>query len=96
MTKKRPTVTNMYHHGSVFFCSELSGRDTKNAFFRVELDLVLVQVGEGLLQIIEEREVLLGLHHDVRHVDVDVVAELRQQAFLHASLENGAGVLQAE
>ena len=22
MTKKRPTVTNTYHHRSVFFCSE--------------------------------------------------------------------------
>ena len=39
---------------------------------------------------------LLGLHHDVVHVDVDVAAELRQQAFLHAALESGAGVLQAE
>ena len=37
---------------------------------------------------------LLGLHHDVVHIDVDVAAELRQQAFLHAALENGAGVLQ--
>ena len=41
-------------------------------------------------------EVLLGLHHDVVHIDVDIAAELRQQAFLHAALEGGAGVLQAE
>ena len=39
---------------------------------------------------------LLGLHHDVVHVHVDIAAELRQQAFLHAALEGGAGVLQAE
>ena len=39
---------------------------------------------------------LLGLHHDVVHVYVDIAAELRQQAFLHAALEGGAGVLQAE
>ena len=39
---------------------------------------------------------LLGLHHDVVHVDVDVAAELRQQAFLHAALEGGDGVLLAK
>ena len=43
-----------------------------------------------------ECEVLLGLHHDVVYVDVDVAAELRQQAFRHAALEGGAGILQDE
>ena len=55
-----------------------------------------MEVGECFLQIVEEREVLLGLHHDVVHVHVDVAAELRQQAFLHAALEGGASFLQAE
>ena len=39
---------------------------------------------------------LLGLHHDVGHVDVDVAAKLREQEFLHAALEGGTGVLQAK
>ena len=55
-----------------------------------------MEVGECFLQIVEEREVLLGLHHDVVHVDVDVAVELQQQAFLHAALESGTSVLQAE
>ena len=37
---------------------------------------------------------LLSLHHDVVHVNVDVAAELQQQTFLHAALEGGVGVLQ--
>ena len=55
---------------------QLSGWDAEDALFRVELDLVFAEVGECFLQIVEEREVLLGLHHDIVHVHVDVLAEL--------------------
>ena len=56
---------------------QLSGWDAEDALFRVELDLAFTEVGECLLHIIKEREVLLGLHHDIVHIHVDVLAELR-------------------
>ena len=55
---------------------QLSGWDTKDTLFRVVIDLVFTEVGECFLQIVEEREVLLGLHHDIVHVHMDVAAEL--------------------
>ena len=69
----------------------LSTSPVLDALFRVKLNLVFAEVGECFLQVVEEREVLLGLYHDVVHVNVDIAAELRQQAFLHAALEGGVG-----
>ena len=47
MTKKRPTVTNTYYHGSVFFCSVKQGTKSVEEYYKeVEIAMIRANVTE--------------------------------------------------
>jgi hypothetical protein len=67
----------------------------EGALFRVELDVVAIEIGEGFTQIVEQAIYFSGLDDDVVDVDFDVAAYLLLQAGLHAPLIGGSSILQA-
>jgi hypothetical protein len=74
----------------------LASRDPEEAFLRVQLDLVAVEVVECLPKIIDEHGVVPGLDDDVVDLDLDVLADLVLEASVHAQLLGCACILQAE
>ena len=53
---------------------------------RVELDFLVLEVGESFAQVVEERVLLFGFHDSVVHVDLDVASDLLSEAVLHHAL----------
>ena len=74
----------------------MAGWYSEDALLGVELDLESAQVLKGLLEVFQQCSMLFCLHHHIIHVDVGVPAELLEEALLHAMLEGGAGIPQAE
>ena len=74
----------------------LASRDAEKALLWVQLDLVSIEVVEGLLKVVDGCGTVPGFHDDIVNVNFDVLAYLLIEASLHASLVRGASVLQAE
>jgi hypothetical protein len=62
----------------------------------IELHAIASQVGEGLLEVIEEHAVLLGLHDHIIHISMHIPPNLLLQTPLHGSLVSCSSVLQAK
>jgi hypothetical protein len=54
------------------------------------------KVREGLLQVSDQLSNFARLYHNVGDVDLEVVADLLMEAFLHAPLEGRPSVPQVE
>jgi hypothetical protein len=75
---------------------ELTGWYTEGALLCVELDAVVIEVGEGFAQIVEQVVCFPGLDDDIIDIYFDVADDLLLQASLHAPLIGGSSVLQAK
>jgi hypothetical protein len=58
--------------------------------------VVGVEVGEGLLQVIDQSRSHAGLDDNVIDVDLQVVADLPPKTLLDAPLEGGSSIPEAE
>ena len=63
----------------------------KDAFLRVELDAVLLELPKGLLQVSHELVGLLGLDYDVVHISLNGSPDEVSKAFGHAMLVRSSG-----
>jgi hypothetical protein len=75
---------------------ELSIWNAEGAFLGVELYAEAAKFHKCLLEIVKESAVLLGFHHHVVYVHVDVSAYLLVQTSLHATLVCPTSIFQAE
>jgi hypothetical protein len=75
---------------------QLACRHPEGALLRVELDVVVVEVGEGFSQVVEQVVCFCGLDDNVVDVDFDVATDLLLQACLHAPLIGGSRIFEPE
>ena len=74
----------------------MTGWYSEDALLGVELDLESAQILKGFLEVFQQCSTLFHLHHHIIHINVGVSAELLEEALLHATLEGGADIPQAE
>jgi hypothetical protein len=72
---------------------QLACRYSEGTFLQVELDAVLIEVGKGFPQIVEQVICLCGLDDDIIDIDLNVATDLLLQACLHTPLIGGSCVL---
>ena len=74
----------------------MSGWYAENALLGVELDIVSVEIGECLAQVVEEGVLLFGFDEDVVDIDLDVAPNLFAESILHHALVRSTCVLEPE
>ena len=73
---------------------ELAGWNTEHTLLWVELDLVGAQIGECLLEVIQECDSLDLLHHQIIYIHMQVSAELGVRGSLDGALIGSTSILQ--
>ena len=74
----------------------MSGWHAKDTLLGIELDFVMLQVGESFAQIIEECRLLFCFDDDVIDVDLDVASDLLFDSIFHHTLVRSTHVLEPE
>src|SRR3954452_21429646 len=77
-------------------CKYLASGYSEEAFLRVQLDLISLEVVEGFSQIVDVRGAFAGFDDNIIDVDFNVFADLLAEASLYAPLVGGSSVFQAK